>query len=652
VTAPRRLLALLLTAVASAASAACLPVEGGVELTVEGLGRVLFRELTTDRARERVTFAGGVCLELGGVEVQVVAEALTLSTTEPVSAVEAMRATVDVLGWRLVAERLVLAEGHASLEAVTLEGHDIVGRARRLEVDLQGGVMAASELELVTPTLRLSARTGTFEGGDVVTVRDAVASSCPCPPEEAPLRVEGASARLALATGLLSIDGGTLVVQGLRVPLPPSVELSEARLAQLEFPMRLGVEAEGERGLVVGVVGSEGASADLAFGRAADPRWRLATRVRAGGDGVDLLVRDGGFSLAATRRLVLAPSLTLLLHHRNEGGRIDHPVQDAGIDLAWAPSWRSDGLSLAGRFGVGAAVSAQRLPTGDVASGRTRAAASVTVVFGQAPRGEASLLMEAGATAYAGAYEGVRWLGLQPRWRRTGGPVTVDLTHVWRGVSGASPFDARVDAVAAASRTDLRLAGTASLPGSRLRAALGVRYDWLPDAPRAARVGFERLRGELSLELPARTPDGLAWRADLVVEGAGALDPRPRRDAFVRAAVALRHEGLAFDGGLAAELGIGPEGRGMRSLVASGAAPFRFGEGGATSVTPYLALDVWPLLARSGGPRLVGHGVALEWETCCGLVSAAYRALPDGSTSTRFSFVLPVRLPALTDLEW
>jgi hypothetical protein len=652
VSALRHAVALVVALLVGVGAAACLPVAGGAELTVEGLGRVLFRELATDRARALVTFGGGVCLELGGVEVEISAENLLVRNPATAPRVEAAHAAVVTLGWRLVAARLVLEERSARLEDVTLEGHGVVGRALRLEVDLLRGTMRAEELAIITPAVRVAARAAAFETIDVVTFDEVVASTCDCPPESASVRIEGRSARLALEPEVLVVAGGVLVFEGIRLPLPATLELSEATLAELRLPVSLSVEPQGGRGVVVGLTERDGLVADLALGPAADPRWRVVVVGREGPDGVELRLRDGGMALDARGVVALAPDLVATLRQRHEGGRVEGRLQDVALGLAWAPGWRVADVAIGARLDLLAAVSAQERPAGEVASARARGVAGLTATHGGPAQGETSIGVEAGTTAYAAGYAPLAWLSVQPRWRRTTGPVTVDVAHLWRSVAGVSPFDERIDAVTAASRSDVHLTASTSIGRARGSLGLHVRYDWLPDVPRAPRVGPERLRLDAALELPAAVPQAWSWRVEAVVEAAGAVDPRPRRDAFVRASLAAWQEGRGIDAGLALEAGIGPIRGGMRSVVVSAGYPIAFGAARASSVTPFVALDVWPLLAGlGGGPRLVGHGLALEWHTCCGVVDLAYRALPDGRTTTRFAFSVPIRQPALVDLD-
>ena len=639
------------------AFAACVDVPGGTELTIEQLGRVIFTQLTTDRAGDQVTFGGGVCLELGGLEVRVSADTMVVRAPGTLATVEAQGAVVDVGGWLLRARRLDLDPAAARLEDVTLEGSGIVGHARFMELDLVHGGMTASSLDVLTPTLRLVAASGTFSDGDLLVVEDVVASTCDCPPETAGIRIEGRRARLALAEAVLVIEGGILVVERLRLALPAVLQVTEASLGAIRVPVSLSVVAEGERGWVVGLLerrdGPAAVTTDVAFGPNADPRWSAGLSVAEEGSSIVVQARDGALAIAAAHRVELAPGWELVLAQRNEGGAVRRRLQDSSLTVGWERAW----LPVPGRAWrfdargtLAAGLSAQHRGGVDAVHGRGALAGSVSAASPVTPAGQLAVRFESGVTGYTGTPARQAWFGVAPRWRWSSGPLSVDLQHTWRGVDGASPFDARIDLVAPASLTILR----ASLAGGgawRATAALDVRHDWrsAPERP-SGRVGLERLRVSAGLTTPPLGDLGLVWTAAALLEAAGALDPRADRDAFVRGSIGVISTARAIEVTLSSEVGIGPLRPGVRSLTIAGAAPLTLA-GGDVVLQPYLALDVWPWFDGTGAGRIVGHGLALDWDTCCGALAVAYRSLPDGSVTTRLGFAIDTRVPDLEDLR-
>lgn len=655
----------------------CVFVAGDTELDIDQLGRVLFRELATDRARDLVTFRGGVCLELGPVAVWVEAASMVVRSPGPEAVVEAERATVHAGEWTLVADRLQLDAEVGLLTGVVLQGAGLVGRAEELALDVGGREMRALGLEVVTPTVRLSADGGRFGADDVLTLDRAVASTCPCPPATAPIRVEAGAAALDLRSQVLRVDDGVLVLEGLRLSLPTELELTEEDLATLDLPLTVGVVAEGGRGWVVGLAPREDAgvrgSADVALGGAADPRWRVAIAAEEPAASLTASARDGGLAVAFANRVRLAPELDLVLGQRLEAGAVRAPVLDTSAALAYRSVHRPAAGAIATvelQAGALAALTVQRRDGVDVAHPRGRLTASTVLATAPGRSGTLTVRVEAGATAYAGDAARQLWVGVAPRWRATFGALSVDLRHTARLVAGDSPFDERVDRVDPAALTELHLVAVAPPAGSAgVRAALEARYDARVDPLRpGARIGVQRLRVDLTVVGGTRRGwaegPGIGWEASLLVEAAGIVDPRAERDAFVRAGLDV--VGLPFgaldsggpdSGGLAtggefliaAEYGLGALRSGMRSLTVGGAVPVALSE--RVRLTPYLAIDVWPPLVGVGGPVVRGHGAELRWDTCCGTLDLGYRSHPDGSVTTRLAFEVVPSVPSLAALE-
>jgi hypothetical protein len=637
----------------------CVSVPGTTELTVEQLGRVLFRELTTDRARDVVTFGGGVCLELGEVVVRVEAPVVTVRSLATDARVEAQRAVVVVAAWRLVAQRLVLAAGAARLEDVTLEGDGVVGYATRLDLDLEGGTMAGVDLQLRTPTVWLTADAGTFDASDRLRVVGVVASTCDCPPASAPLRIEGAAATVDIANGVIVLEAGELVAGEVRVDLPASWQVSEDSLASLTLPFAIAFDDAAERGVVLelrerrlagrsdggeGRVGADGAfgdgrvGADVAFGADAEPRFRTWLVVSSEGADARFEVRDDALAIGFARRLPVGPHLELVLAGRHEGGDAEDRLQDASVSLRGVrplmlPPGRIPGLTIEVDVAATVGLSAQTRDSTDVLRARTATVGALVVSASGAP----SLRLEVGATRYGTAGEGQAWFGASARWRILSGPVEADLHHAWRSVRGVSPFDERIDALDDVHRTDVGVALRGGRAGARFLGTVDLGVDW---QRRVGGVALERLRLSALVAGASATP-GVEWEISVVADAAGLLDPRADGDAWLRAGVrAVRAEGgeLALSG----EFGMGPAGAGVRSVVVAVATPFTSARGDVV-LEPYLALDLWPRLSSSGAPRIVGHGLALRWTTCCGVLDVGYRLPPGGAFTTRISFAVPPR---------
>jgi hypothetical protein len=74
----------------------------------------------------------------------------------------------------------------------------------------------------------------------------------------------------------------------------------------------------------------------------------------------------------------------------------------------------------------------------------------------------------------------------------------------------------------------------------------------------------------------------------------------------------------------------------LSKLEARGSVTIDLGE---VSLEPFLALDVLPTLLENTWPRLSGHGLEVQWQSCCGTLNIGYRQL-DNTFSPSFSVSL------------
>lgn len=627
----------------------CVAVPGGGEVTVAGVGRIVFRELTTDRARDAASFGGEVCVLVEGSDVLFRTERLdvvglagdTRLTTGPV--------TVSVPGWRLTAAGLRGDARALVLDSVAIAGQEALGRADTMAIDLVAGTVAAQALRLVTVSARLDAASARLDGS-TLEARDARLTTCECPADAAPARVEAAVARLDVAAGRATVDGGVVVVGAVRWRLPDATTVDAETLAALALPLRVGTDPDVPGAWRFGVAATPiapnvtaaiavwtatmaaPARAEVTFESGLEP---VAMTLTAASDGVRFAA-DGAWPLGAGWRL--------LGSQRVEVGAVDAAVRDAAVRVERTWPSATPTAAWSGLVGATAAVTAQSLAAGEVAGprlqldgaldGRWRTrTSSLTVAF------------TAGAASYPAHGTGQVWWGVAPAWSLDLGALDVTVRHQARWVLGGSPFDVRVDRLDPEQRSDLDVRwAPAAVAGWRTLWSATVRYDWSPDPGRPDRaVGLERLsvRADATTRVAGGTLD-LTW----LVEAAGALDPRADRDASLAARATWSRGGFELGGrttyGLAGSLG-------WRDLTVLAAVPLRLSD--AWTLRPFAAVDLLALTA-GGGPWLRGHGLDVIWSTCCGTVEAGYRVDDVTGTRTSFALQLPLRPldPARLDL--
>jgi hypothetical protein len=638
---------------AAADEVACWRVAGGQELSVAGLGRVVFDALTTDRARDAASLTGGVCLTLAAVDGELRTERLELTGLTGDLALAALDVALSLPGWVLTAGELTSDGARATLRRVAMRGAEAVALADEVVIDLASGEVVAHGLRLATETVWMDAERGTFDGHTVWAER-ALLTTCDCPPEESPLRLEAVAVRLDLAETRIRLDGAVLGVQQLRVELPDPLELDAAAIADLALPVTLGADPEGIRGLVLRGVEREVAAGvrfawDIASGegdRSPDGAWR----VTGAADGASFSVVAGseGLQTAWRMRRPLGGGFGVDVAQRLEAGAGPERVRDQSATVDWRGSLDRPGRTWTRlEFSVGAtgALSAQSLGGVEIVGtrwgveGRARAVA--------ADRGFGLFVTEvtAGATRYPSQGTDQAWIAVAPVWTLRTGPWVLQLGHVARWVAGASPFGVRLDRRVPTQRTDASLAVTTAIAdGWSLTGSTALRLDWGADAARPGRIrGVERLQVRFDLTGPAW---GGRWAIGATGDLAGWVDPRPRRAAEASFGASWSGRGLEL-GTRATLLG---EATGTTWTEAAVFGSWTI-ESGDWAWRPYLAFDL-AALGRGGAGWWSGHGLDLAWTSCCGILELGYRHDDALGTRLRGGFRLethPLELQRLAD---
>jgi hypothetical protein len=635
------LVALVAGAAWAQGDGACQPVDGGGSVTVAGIGRVVFDELTTDRVRDAATFDGRVCLIVEDADVQVRTERLEVTGLAGDWRLVAAAVRVEVPGWRLEAGGLVGAAGRVTLSDVTIVGADAVGRAASMGLDLATGSLDAHDLRLATASIRLDAAAARLDG-EVLVAERAQLVSCDCPPEEAPVRLEAAAVRFDLAAERAVLAGGVVVVAGVRWPLADPATIDEATLEALALPLSIGPDASVadawrltllERTVGPGI----DASGTLRSATAAAPaRATVALRAEAGPADLawtvatDLMASD----LSVARDL--GAGWSVRARHRLEAGAVDDPVRDASLRVARAIGGTTPALAWSAEVGAAVALTAQTLAAGDVVGPRVGVDGRLTL-RSLARTVAPSLAVRGAATRYPAGGERQDWLEVHPGVSWTAGGLRVGLGHVARWVAGGSPFDDRVDRVVPLQRSEASASWTGVTGAWRHEASLAVRHVWsdAQGGTNGRAVGLETLGVRWRALGPAA---GGSLELALRVEWAGRLDPWPDRDAFLRGRVAWT-AGDGVEVGVRSTYGLLAD-DGWRDVTVFGAWPIEAGP--AWTWRPYLAVDLLAI-AAGGGPWLRGHGLDVTWVTCCGTVEAGYRTDEVDGSRTSVSVRLPVR---------
>ncbi len=613
---------------ASGAPGTCVPVEGGAELTVEGLGRAVFAGLSTDRVRDEALLSGGVCVEFSNIGGVLRSERLTVSGLGDGAALAAVDVVFQIDEWTIAADLLEADAAGAVLGGVTLTSPDAVALAEGLRVDLTSGTIAARALRLVTETLWVVADAATLDG-DRVALHEVGLTTCDCPPADASVRLEARTAELDLVEPSVTLHGADLVVGALRWALRDPWSFDAENLSFPLPPISVFEDPAGRRGTLVGVAEQPVAPGvrfawDVGIGddeRPPDLSLRLAAR--AGDASVDVTGASDRVRVAWRVARPLAGGWTVAYGQRLEGGAWDEPARDQSVTAAWSRAWSdaAAGVALveldASTF---AALTAQTLAGTEVVGTRLGGSARFRVEGESVAGWRPALEVAAGATGYPAGGTPQTWLSIAPQAALTVAGLRLDLGHVSRWAWGASPFGVTVDRLGALHRSDLRasleLARSASGHGPG-KLTVVARWDWRPDPQRAGRaIGLERLAVSGATSVAA-WGGRLSVRADADLEGL--VDPRPSRRSALGASVAWTRE--AWEIGTRVRLDPSAPGWPWRETTVFAALPVTTGD---WWWRPYLAVDLtsW---AREQPRWWVGHGLDLAWTSDFGVLDLGYR---------------------------
>ncbi len=634
----RKGLALLLLMMLQLAGATCVVEGDPIVLTVQDFGTAYFRDFTLDGGRNTAEFRNGVCLEGAADSWTVNAQSIDLTGLQPGRpiSVEARQATLQLPGWYMTAERLT-SDGHEFvIEGGTFEGAGMTGIVSAVTFNLDSGVIDGHDLRADGPGFRVTGQRARFEN-DAVTLQHAFVTTCKCPGD--PLyRLQGKEALISLkdGDGEVTLYHGELQFGWLSIVLDEMFVLSNDSLSALSPPLMVewdpasGSQSPRGRGLALvvppfsvheqvtfefGLTGLDSEhplSGFFQFLAETDDARLLTGITRGGGPIAEFSVRH---------RLNDQLQLTVGTNHRHypqqsylhEGYltlATTFPVQnlDGGARVSWGGS-------------VTLAASSQIRSGTNVMSPRLRSAVFADWRLPQHPAGVFSLRTDFELSYYSEARQqfGLR---LRPGWNRSFGPVALALSHDLRVTDQGSPFTATLDRLTPINRTvfTARVAELEVAEDLLFNASLRFDYNWLRFAGGEHR-GTEDLLFIAGLNWQAGE-DSWALRPELRLQFAGLADPRAESDrlAFVEGRLNAEHGDIEL--GLRARYHFAGRLDGLETLELSAAYPFVID---TVKLVPFLAVDVAPLLVDSQQSMLAGHGLIIEWDSCCGLFEFGYR---------------------------
>ncbi|MFA5550963.1 MAG: hypothetical protein WDA03_05025 [Trueperaceae bacterium] len=653
--------AALLLALFATAAAQCSRGPDTATVTLPDFLAVYYSQFRSISAEDAAEFYGGVCVTAVGGEWTVMAESVRVEGLSSDIRLEAPSPTLYMDQWRMTGDLLRATTTGLTLMNAQVVGPDMAGSAADLSVDLITGRMAMTNLKLEGTALALRGELAVLEGS-ALRVEGAGITTC-IGLEEAPYEVMGAVALVNLADLEVRLSHGSLRVGRLYVPLRDEVVVSDATLAAVELPIKVGFNAgdafRGGAGLDIRIVGIPVAeSVNLVLGATGLDAEHITGPVvlleaeaeRQEHVGVSSVTAVAGaeagmpfVDVDVSKRLNEWLTLGFGVHSGAAAAR--QALHQGHVQLAAAHTvplfGSSSGVRTAHSGRLLAAVTAITAAGNDgapqAAGPRLGVSGSSTTTWRATSVSTFTLVAGAEATHYpvtfgynvTGRRPVTQWgVRLAPTWRYANGPITLSVAYDARFTNSASPFGSFVDRLAPLQRltVSLRVSGEVLETESGVwTGSFGVQAQYDPFVTTSP-AGLKRLLVDGSVTYAV-----LPWSVTLgaSTELSGLLAP-VGRSPYVQLRLGAQRGGWPvlnpsdeqpnmpygdLELGLLASYSLAAGSERLTALELSAAVPLAFN---SMELRPYLAFDFAPTVLSGVWPWWSGYGLDATFITCCG----------------------------------
>ncbi len=640
----RRLAALLLFTVSGTAlAAACQPAGDGIVLNIQDFGTAYFQDFTLDPARNAAEFRNGVCLHAPDESWTVNAASIDITGLQPGMpiAVSASDATLNLDSWTMTARELSSDGRIFEINGGTFTSDGMTGTVSRVVFDLETGEIDGTDIRADGPGYRLTGGRAIFRD-DLLNVTDASVTTCKCPGEPVYLLVGDEANVSLLEDGQVTLLNGEFRMGWLRIGLDEEFTVTDETLSALSPPLMVDWDpaAAGEdphgHGLAIMVAPFNlHENVEVEFGLIGVDRGHPLTGyllLEAITDEADLLIgyeRDGGprADFSVTHQLNEHFTLTAGTNNRHYADQAYLHEGFLTVATAFPVQTFANGARLTYGGSATAAATSQIRSAGTVISPRLRTALNFDLLLPESAAGVFRIRADYELSAYSDnrSQYGLR---LRPSWNRSFGPMAVSVSHDWRFTDAGSPFTTAVDLLGPINRTNAsaRMQGLMVDEGVSFDFAFALAYNWVR-FDSGDRRGFEDL--SLNFGLTAEQGDWLL-KPHVRIQLAGLLDPRASSDRFAFAEAGLSADSGDIEFAVLARHHLGGRRSGLEMLELSAAYPLQFEH---VKLVPFVAIDLAPIIEADAGPAVSGHGLVVEWDSCCGLFEFGYRVHRDELTT-------------------
>ncbi len=615
------------------AAAACDEQAYPVRLSIQEFGTAHFTDFRIDVEQNQAELTGGVCLTGAEGDWTVEAATVNISGLQPGHPIDvvATQARLTIPYWIMTAQWLRSDGESFIIQGGTFRSDVLGGTLEEGSFSLTSGEIRGTEITASGTGYRLWGDHASFVE-DQVMLSGARVTTCVCPGDPV-FVLAGDHAEVDLAEGSVLLTRGELRLGWLRVALAEEFLVNDESLQRLSPPVVVEFDPAPAdqnprgRGLAVWIPRldlGEGSSLELGIaGLDSDHplgAWGVYSFEQDGVNAIFGVTRSGGPRADFSVRRPVNDWLSVTFAINNRHYASQHYLHEGLLTLATGLPTADlrGGGTLAIGFTVTAAASSQGRAPDPVMAPRFRTAASFDWRLPPGEAGTFRLQVNLENTAYGGGRDqfGFR---LRPSWSLGLDNTTVSIAHDWQLTNAASPFSTVLDRLVPINRSNFKVTWQADLSEvTHVSASAEATYNWLELAS-GRRSGFETLLFEADA---VATAGDWNVRTGVSLQLAGLLDPRPTpgRQAFLHGYLDADTGDVEL--GVMARHHVGGSRSGLEYLEFHVAYPLVFE---SVKLVPFLALDVAPLLASGAGPALSGHGLIVEWDSCCGLFEIGYR---------------------------
>jgi LptA/(LptD N-terminal domain) LPS transport protein len=585
---------------------------------------------------------GGVCIEnASGVQLVTVAANVTITDNSP--NIEAEDVQVLFEDYELTAKTLKTNGQDLQLTNVVFTGTTLAGVAKEANYNF-----ATQEIELFESSVRgqavsIESKRAVLRG-DEASFEELTATTCQCSGDPF-YKVRAERADFNLTTQTLIVNEGTLELTGLRLAFN-EVTVSPETLRDFRFPVTIEYVAgdikDGATGLGIKVPALRlDDTLTLELGLVGlDDAYPLAgvfvVHFKDGTTTADVGLTPFGFQADFNITQPLTPWLGLSFGVNNRHWVKADFLHESYLSLDANTAINvlgNDSLALSGQVLV--AGSSQDLPVNPILDARLALNSNATYQAPALPFGQFGVSAQTRFSYYPIANR-VQWgVKLVPRWQYTLGPASFDILYSRQWTNAASPFSTKLDRLEPESKlfVNTKIAGPLA---SNLQGEFNfsVSYNFL-DITRYVGEGFASLA--TSAKLTYQVND-LSVVPSFGIEFAPLMNPDLDNNFRPLIKGGLDIIAPRWEAGF--EVNYDMELAKLSKLETRGSFTIDLGD---VSLEPFLALNVLPTLIDSTWPQLSGHGLEVQWRTCCGTLNVGYRQF-NNTFSTAFSVSLEQRL--------